>query len=97
MAEMVNTEETSLQKKSAWAEGRPQKDANYYKALKYKYNDYIKGNVLLTISEAINAVKTRTISLLKTNMGTQRLIGVCREYERSLKKPPYWTKNSNKD
>lgn len=61
-------------------------DAKYYKALKDKYDDYIKGNELLTIPEAIDAVKSRMISLLTTNMGTQRVIGVSRErMEEALK------------
>lgn len=40
---------------------------------------FIKGNKLLTILEAIDVIKTRNLSLLTTDIGTWRFIGVNRE------------------
>lgn len=61
------------------ARGRPQKDASNYKALKEKYGAYIEWNELVTILEVIDAVKTRTILLLTTDVRTQRLTDVSRD------------------
>lgn len=84
--ETVNMQNTSLSKKSAWSDGSLQKDAKYYESLKEKYESYIKGNEFLTISEAVDAVKTRTIFLLAIDVRTQRLIGVSKEtLEEALK------------
>lgn len=84
--ETVNMQNTSLSKKSAWGDGSLQKDAKYYESLKEKYESYIKGNEFLTISEAVDAVKTRTIFLLAIDVRTQRLIGVSKEtLEEALK------------
>lgn len=45
-------------------------------------------NKLVTILEGIDAVKTSTISLLTTDVGTQSLTGVSRDAMReTLKKP----------
>lgn len=84
--ETVNMQNTSLSKKSAWGDGSLQKDAKYYESLKEKYESYIKGNEFLTIPEAVDAVKTRTIFLLAIDVRTQRLIGVSKEtLEEALK------------
>lgn len=54
--------------------------------MKDEYRDYIKGNELLTIVEVLNAVTTRTISLLTSDVKTRKLIGVSREaVEEALK------------
>lgn len=59
---------------------------DYYNDLRIKYDKYVNGNELLTIKEAIDAVKTITISLGTTDVGTQKLIGVSREtMQESLK------------
>lgn len=45
-----------------------------YVGLQEKYAPYTNGNEFLTIPEALDAVVTRTISLLTTDMVTRRLI-----------------------
>lgn len=51
-----------------------------------KYEEYTNGNELLTIQEAFDAVNTRTISLLTTDVKSRNLISVCREtMEEALK------------
>lgn len=57
------------------------KDANYYEHIKEKYGSYTRGNELLTIPDAIYAVKRKkiTISLLNADVGTRSLIEVRRE------------------
>lgn len=54
--------------KSAWAETRPKKNAAYYTELLKKYEEYTKGNELLTIPEAFNAVNAKSISLLTADI-----------------------------
>lgn len=76
----------SWPKKSSWSEVRSQNDPAYYRALKEKYDSYIKGSELLTIPEAVHAVKTKTIYLLTADVGIRKLIGVSREtMEEALK------------
>lgn len=55
------------------------KDAAYYDRMREKYLDFIKGNKLLTILEALNSVTTMIISLLMTDVKTCKLVGVSRE------------------
>lgn len=55
------------------------KDAAYYDRMREEYRDFINGNKLLTILEALNAVTTMTISLLTTDVKTCKLVGVSRE------------------
>lgn len=51
-----------------------------------EYRDFIKGNELLTVPEALNAVTTWTISLLTSDVKTRKLIGVSGEaVEEALK------------
>lgn len=69
---------------------RAPKDANYYDNLKEKYDSYTKRNTFITISEAIEAVKTKTIYLLTTDIRTLTLIGVDRG---SVEKLQDWAKN----
>lgn len=56
-------------KKTSWGENRPQNDAKYYGIIKEKYELYTRGNELLTVFEAIDAMKKRTISLLTNDVG----------------------------
>lgn len=50
------------------------------------YKDYISGNELLTIPSVLEAVLTRTISLLTMDVKTRKLTGVSREImEEALK------------
>lgn len=67
--------------KSAWTSTKPKKkkDAAYYDRMREKYLDFIKGNKLLTILEALNSVTTMIISLLMTDVKTCKLVGVSRE------------------
>lgn len=63
--------------KTARNENRPRKkDLAYYAEQRAKYEDSFKGNEFLTISESLDAVNTRTNSLLTTNMKSRQLIGV---------------------
>lgn len=55
------------------------KDAAYYDRMREEYRDFIKGNKLLTILEALNVVTTMTISLLTTDVKTCKLVGISRE------------------
>lgn len=48
-------------RETAWNEKRLQRDAVYYADLKSKYEEFIKGNEILTIPEVLNAVNTRKI------------------------------------
>lgn len=53
--------------------------------MREEYQNYIKGNKLLTILKTLNAI-TRTISLLMTDVKTCRLVGVSRDdIEEALK------------
>lgn len=63
----------------------------YYASMHSQYQQYISGNELLTIPAALDAVTTRTISLLATDVKTRKLVGVSRD-----KKPPNSTKNAGK-
>lgn len=47
--------------------------------MREEYRDFIKGNKLLTILEALNVVTTMTISLLTTDVKTCKLVGISRE------------------
>lgn len=62
------------------------KDAAYYAGLKTKYEEYVMGTDFITIPEALNAVMTRKISLLTSEVKSRKLIGVSREMmEEALK------------
>lgn len=65
--------------KTAWAENRTKKDVSYYAQLEAKYKHFTKGNKFVTISEALDIVATKTISLLTTDVKTLKLIGITRE------------------
>lgn len=61
-----------------------------------KYAEYTRGNEFITIPEALNAVHTRTISLLTTNVKSRKLIGVIREsIEKALKSHKILARGSN--
>lgn len=78
--------ETPSPSPSAWNKNRQNKDAAYYDRMKDEYRDYIMGKQLLMIAEGLNAVTTRTISLLTSDVKTRKLIGVSREnIEEALK------------
>lgn len=69
---------------SAWASNRPMKKRpEHYSMMQEKYID---GNVLLTIPEALDAVTTKTISLLITDTKTRKLIRVSRETTKEVLK-----------
>lgn len=55
-------------KQTAWKERSPRKDVDYCADLKDKYEEFINRNEFLTILEALDAVNTRTISLLTTDI-----------------------------
>lgn len=66
--------------KNAWADNRPvTKDATYNASQKEKFENSFKGNEFLTINEALEAVNTRTISLLTSDIKTWKLIGISRD------------------
>lgn len=69
---------------SAWTMDRPSpKGPEYYKGLEEKYENFIDGNERLTVTELMETVNTRTISLLTTSI---KLTGVNREImEEALK------------
>lgn len=54
-------------------------NTNYYAQLQSKYNEYLRSDEFLTITEALDAVNSKTISLLTTDVRTRRLIFVSRE------------------
>lgn len=51
----------------------------YFERICLGYKDYIKGNELLTILEAFNAMMTRTTTLLTMDVRTSKLISVSKE------------------
>lgn len=64
----------------------PKKTMYIMKICGEKYEQYTKGNELLTIQEALNEVNIRIISLLTSDIKSENLIGVSREnMEESLK------------
>lgn len=71
----IQIKNVSPPQKTARAENRAKKDSSYYDSLEEKYLEFTKGNELLTISEALDAAKTRTIFLLTINIAILRLLG----------------------
>lgn len=60
-----------------------------------KYEEFLNGNEFLMIQEALDAVNTKTISLLTTGVKSRNLLGASREtMEEALKslkiEPKYW-------
>lgn len=77
MTESPRATVTQTETPSPWNSNRPKKKgAAYYKQMKEDYRDFIQGNELLTIPEALNAVTRRTISLLTSDIKTRKFVGV---------------------
>lgn len=65
---------------STWASATSQKkNAQHFAGMQEHFCDYISDNVLLTILSALEAVATKNISLLTTDVKTRNLVGVSRE------------------
>lgn len=65
---------------SVCASNRPKKKTpEGYVAFQEKYGPFTNDNEFLTIPEALEAVSTRTLSLLINDIVTRRLIGVCKD------------------
>lgn len=80
-AQLPVTTEKVIPKKSAWTEVRSKKDAEYYEELRKKYEEFTKGNEILTIKEAFDTINIKTADIKSRN-----LIGVSREtMEEALK------------
>lgn len=58
----------------------------YFERICLEYKDYIKGYKLFTISEAFNAMMTRTTTLLTMDVRTCKLISVSREMMQEMLK-----------
>lgn len=68
--------------KSVWTSNRPKKKKEripYFDQIWKKYEDFLKGNEWITFSEALNAVTTRTISLLIMDMETCKLTDISKK------------------
>lgn len=64
---------------STWVRDRPKrKGHDYYNALKELYKDFIAGNELLSIASVMEAVNTRNISLLTTDVKSRKFNCVSR-------------------
>lgn len=62
------------------------KGPDYYESLKEKYEEFIAGNELLAVPSVMEAVNTKRISLLMTDVELRKFIGVSREgMEETLK------------
>lgn len=92
----MQIENMLLPRKNGLWRKQAQKDTSYYDDLKERYEEFTRGNEFLKISKAIDAVKTRNISLLTTDIGTLRLIGVSRETIEEVLKSKNRTQDSGK-
>lgn len=66
--------QTEPHKNNAWIGSRPPKDPNYYADSQGKYAEYTRVNAFLTISQSLTDVKTKTISLLTTDVKCRKII-----------------------
>lgn len=62
-----------------WQTGQKNKRPEYYNSLKEKYKDFISDNELSAMPSVMEAVTTRTMSLLKTDVKSRKLIRVSRD------------------
>lgn len=66
--------------KTAWSQNSPlKKDGVFYANERIRLQETFSGNEFLTITEAFEEVKPRTISLLTSDVRTHKLVGVSRE------------------
>lgn len=68
----MQTENLAPAKKQAWSESGPKKDSSFYEQQRQKYEKYLQGNEFLTIPEALEAVNTKVISMLSTDIKSRR-------------------------
>lgn len=71
---MVNQTSTS-----ACVAERPPKGPEYYSGLRKEYAYFISGNELIALSSLMEAIATRTISLLTADAKTRKFIAVTRD------------------
>lgn len=95
---MIQTKNVSPAQKTTWAENWAKKDSSYYDSLKEKYVEIIKRKELLTILEALDAVKTR-LSLPVDNQcrKSDTYWGKQRNNGRGVEVPQNWTKYFGKE
>lgn len=70
-----------------WPVNRPKKKKpKYYSRVKEKFEHHISGNKLLPVLSLLEAVNTKTISLLIMDVKIHKMIGINREtMEKDLK------------